>query len=142
MDEQVKKDLYRLVEQSRDAVVCSVDGDGCPNAKAMYIAKHERLKTFWFSTNVSSARTQGWLKSPGASACIYLFDPEKIRGLMLTGRMQVCTDNETKLAFWKPGDEQYYPLGPADPDYCILRFTAEKGNLWAGQKYLFLADEM
>jgi pyridoxamine 5'-phosphate oxidase len=61
---------------------------------------------------------------------------------MLTGKMQVYTDNETKLAFWKQGDEMYYPLGPTDPDYCILRFTADRGNYYHGlQKHLFSADE-
>ena len=37
-------------------------------------------------------------------------------------------------------DEKYYPLGPTDPDYCILRFTADKGNYWGLQKHLFSVD--
>jgi general stress protein 26 len=140
MEEQVKKDILKLVDQNRDIIVGSIEETGFPNAKSMFKAKHEGLKTFWFSSNVSAARTSQWLKQP--KACIYFLDSENIHGLMLTGHMEVCTDNETKADFWKPGDEMYYPLGPTDPDYCILRFTAEEGNYWGQAKYLFSVDSI
>lgn len=140
MEEQVKKDMLKLVDQNRDIIVCSIAENGFPNAKSMFKAKHEGLKTFWFSTNVSAVRTSQWLKQP--KACIYFLDSENIHGLMLTGHMEIFTDNETKLAFWKPGDEMYYPLGPTDPDYCMLRFTAEEGNYWGQGKYLFSSDSI
>ena len=25
---------------------------------------------------------------------------------------------------WRDGDEQYYPGGVTDPNYCVLKFTA------------------
>jgi Uncharacterized stress protein (general stress protein 26) len=140
MKEQIKQDIIKLVEGSRDIIVCSIAEDGFPNAKSMFKAKNEGLKTFWFSTNVSAARTKQWQERP--NACIYFLDSENIHGLMLTGLMKVCTDNETKLAFWKTGDEQYYSLGPTDPDYCILQFTAQEGNYWGQQKILFNVDSI
>jgi pyridoxamine 5'-phosphate oxidase len=140
MNEQVKKDIFKLVDESRDAVVCSIEEEGFPNAKAMFVAKHEGIQTFWFSTNVSSARIKQWMENPKAS--IYFMNSDKIRGVMLTGHMQVCMDQETKDAFWKPGDEQYYSLGPTDPDYCMIKFTADKGNYWGQQKYLFDINSM
>lgn len=141
MDEQARKSIVRLVEDSRDAIVCSIDDDGFPNAKTMFRAKNEGLHTFWFSTNTSAIRTQQWLRRP--NACIYFVDAQDFHGLMLTGRMEVRTDNEIKQAFWRQGDEKYYSLGPTDPDYCILRFTADKGNYYHGlKKVLFSADEL
>jgi general stress protein 26 len=141
MEQQVIKEIIKLVENSRDAIVCSTDDDGYPNAKTMFRAKNEGIKDFWFSTNTSAIRTGQWLKRP--QACIYFVDAKDFHGLMLTGIMQVCTDNETKQAFWKEGDEMYYPLGPTDPDYCILHLTADKGNYYHGlQKQLFSVDEI
>jgi general stress protein 26 len=138
MKEQIKKDIIQLVKNSRDAIGCSVDESGFPNAKAMFVAKQEGIHTFWFSTNVSASRTQQWLKNGKAS--IYFFDPGSIHGLMLIGTMEVYMDNETKQAFWKPGDERYYSLGPTDPDYCMIRFTTKEGNYWGGQKYILDAE--
>jgi len=141
MNQEVRNDIIKLIENSRDAIVCSIDENGYPNAKTMFRARNEGLYNFWFSTNTSAIRTGHWLKRP--KACIYFVDANDFHGLMLTGQMQVCTDDETKQAFWKKGDEQYYPLGPTDPDYCILRFMADRGNYYHGlQKYLFSVDEI
>lgn len=141
MEKEVKDCIVKLVEGSRDAVVCSVDEEGYPNAKAMFRIKNEGLTTFWFSTNTSSIRLGQWLRNPKAS--IYFLDAEGFHGLMLIGEMKVHTDEETKQAFWKQGDEMYYPLGPTDPDYSILEFTAVKGNYYHGlEKHLFLTNEV
>ena len=140
MEEGIKKDIFKLVEDTRDVIVCSVAENGFPNAKSMFKSKNEGLKTFWFSTNVSAARTKQWQERP--EACIYFLDSANIHGLMLTGRMKVYMDAETKLAFWRPGDEMYYSLGPEDPDYCMVCFTAEEGNYWGQQKVLFQVDSL
>ena len=31
---------------------------------------------------------------------------------------------------WKDGDEQYYPQGVEDEDYCIIEFRAESGRFY------------
>ena len=140
MNELDRKNLMALIDASRDAIVCSIDEAGFPNAKAMFLRAHEGAKTFWFSTNTSAERTRQLTERP--ESCIYFFDPARIRGLMLTGLMRVYHDAETKAAFWREGDDQYYPLGPADPDYCMMCFTAEKGNYWAPLKQLFVVDSL
>lgn len=133
MDEQIKMNIKQLVDLSNDAIVSSVDSNNFPNVKAMFIAKHEGIHTFWFSTNVSSNRFEQWEKCPNTG--MYFCDSQRIHGLMLLGQMDIFTDNKTKANFWHEGDEKYYPLGPTDPDYCIMRFTAKKGNYWENGKY-------
>ncbi len=141
MDDKAIRAIEKLVDKSRDVVVGSVDDEGCPNAKLMFKCKHDGLKTFYFSTNTSSVRAGQFLKRP--EACIYFFNQTFFHGLMLTGKMRVLTDDESKRMLWRPGDEKYYPLGPADPDYCVLRFDAEKGNYYhALNKVLFDVAEL
>jgi pyridoxamine 5'-phosphate oxidase len=140
MNRQDKQDIIKLVEASRDAIVCSIDENGFPNAKTMFRRKNDGLQIFWFSSNASAIRTQQWLKNP--NACVYFMDPQNFTGLMLTGNIRVCIDNETKQAFWEQGDEKYYPLGPTDPDYCMLCFISDRGNYYSGpQKHLFSVKE-
>ena len=141
MDQQVKQEILRLVNTSRDVIVCSIDDKGFPNAKAMFRAGNDGVRTFWFSTNTSSIRTGHFMQRP--QACIYFLDSAGIHGVMFTGQMKVHSDNETKAAFWKDGQEIYYPLGPTDPDYSILSFTAERGNYYHGlKKHLFSISEL
>ena len=141
MDAKVKDTIVQLVNGSRDAIVCSVDEDGFPAAKAMFRHENNGLSTFWFSTNVSSIRAGHFRKN--SKSCIYFFDAAGIHGVSFTGTMKVHDDDATKRRFWHEGDEKYYPLGPTDPDYCIYEFTVRKGNYYHGlQKCLFDVSEL
>jgi pyridoxamine 5'-phosphate oxidase len=136
MDKAVMDEIEALVAASRDIMVCSLDENGYPNVKAMFKSIHDGLKTFYFSTNTSSMRTQQFMHCPKAS--LYFHGPEQINGLMLVGDMEVLSDVESKRKLWHEGDERYYPLGPTDPDYSVLRFTARTGNYYhALRKHLF-----
>ena len=53
---------------------------------------------------------------------------------MLQGRMEVLEDDKHKQLIWREGDTLYYPLGVADPDYCVLRFTADCGRYYQNFK--------
>lgn len=69
-------------------------------------------------------------------------DPEKTVGgiaskakfACLSGRVEVLETEEAKARVWREGDERYYPQGPGDPDYCVLKFTAEKGRYYSNFK--------
>lgn len=50
---------------------------------------------------------------------------------MLKGTMEVLEDSEHKEMIWQEGDTMYYPEGVTDPDYCVLRFTAEQGRYYS-----------
>ena len=136
MEQKSKAAIMRLANKSRDAIVCSVDEDGFPTAKTMFRCENDGLNTFWFSTNTSAIRTGHFRKNP--KSCIYFVDAIGFHGVSLTGSMRVHDDEDIKRRFWRKGDEKYYPLGPTDPDYCILEFTAQKGNYYHRlQKHLF-----
>lgn len=132
METEIFDQINSLIEETKNIIVCSVDENGCPNAKAMFKTQHEGMKTFLFSTNTSSMRRQQFQENP--NACLYFLGANKIRGLMLKGKMEVCMDRELRVLLWEDGCEEYYPLGIDDPDYCVFRFTAEQGNYYSGLK--------
>jgi general stress protein 26 len=117
-----------LVSRSEIAMLGSNGDDGYPNIKAMINMEHEGLKTVWFSTNTSSRRVGQFLRD--SKACVYYVDFHQWMGLMLVGTIEVLQDAESKERLWRPGFEKYYPLGVTDPDYSVLRFTAEWGNFY------------
>lgn len=125
-----KEEIMSLLDRLRSVVVCSLDKEGYPNAKAMFKLEHHGLKTFYFSTNVSAKRTGQFSKD--ARASVYAYDPVTFQGLMLIGDMTVCTDRENRERLWREGFEIYYPQGIDDPDYCVLKFEAKTGNYYHG----------
>lgn len=137
-ESEIMNEIMDLLNTASTAAVCSVDENGYPNAKQMFKAKHDGLKTVWFSTNTSSMRVQQFRNNPKAS----IYFTGQMNGLMLLGSMEICMDRESKEMLWSDGCEVYYPLGVDDPDYCVLKFTAETGNYYKSLvKHLFSVQE-
>ncbi len=128
-----EKTVGDLADKVGTFFVGSVDGEGNPNIKAMLAArKREGIKRFYFTTNTSSFRVNQFRKNP--KACIYFCDNRFFRGVMLIGTMEVLEDEKSKEMIWRDGDTLYYKLGVTDPDYCVLRFTAERGRFYSSFK--------
>ncbi|MCR5565787.1 MAG: pyridoxamine 5'-phosphate oxidase family protein [Clostridiales bacterium] len=123
------KKIEQFISRQKVSFVCSVDRDGFPNVKAMLRPrKRNGLKEFWFSTNTSSMRVSQYLENARASVYFYHKGLIRYEGVMLKGTMEVLTDQETKNMIWRKGDTLFYRNGVTDPDYCVLKFTAESGR--------------
>ncbi|MGV8084509.1 MAG: pyridoxamine 5'-phosphate oxidase family protein [Coriobacteriia bacterium] len=127
------KTVGNLIDRASISIISSVDKDGFPNSKAMLAPRRrEGIRHIFFTTNTSSMRVGHYLENP--KACVYFFDRRFFRGVMLRGTMEVLEDRATKELIWRPGDERYYSQGVSDPDYCVLRFTAQNGRYYSNFK--------
>ena len=127
------KTIGNLIDKAGVSIISSVDEDDFPNTKAMLPPrKREGIKHIFFTTNTSSMRVKQYIDNP--KACVYFFDKRFFKGVMLRGVMEVLKDSASKKMIWKDGDEMYNPKGVTDPDYCVLRFTAENGRYYSNFK--------
>lgn len=127
------KTIGTILDKQSVVYISSVDADGYPNTKAMLAPrKREGIKVIYFHTNTSSMRVKQYRNNP--KACLYFCDRRFFRGVMLTGTVEVLEDPEYKEMLWQAGDTMYYPEGVTDPDYCVLRFTAEHGRYYSNFK--------
>ena len=127
--------IEKFIDKQKVSFIASVDDGGFPNVKAMLKPrKRIGLTEFWFSTNTSSMRVKQFMENP--KACIYFYHKGLIKyvGVMLSGTMEVLTDQESKDMIWKRGDTLFYKGGVTDPDYCVLKFTAVKGRYYCDLK--------
>ena len=125
--------IGNLIDKQKIAFIASVDADGFPNMKAMLSPrKRNGLKEIWFSTNTSSIRVAQYRENPKAS--VYFYDKRFFRGAQLRGTMEVLEDATIKEELWEFGDKMYYPKGVTDPDYCVLKFTAQNGRYYSNFK--------
>ena len=124
------KTYFPQLKRWRQTYISSVDQEGFPWTKAMLKPrKREGIKTFYFTTNTFSIRVAQYKANPKAS--IYFCDTKGFKGMMLRGTMEVLTDAASKEMIWRDGDEQYYPGGVTDPNYCVLKFTATDGRFYS-----------
>lgn len=131
---KTRDQLVDFIQKQKVAFIASVDEDGFPNMKAMFVPRKIDGNCFYFTTNTSSMRSQQYMKNPKAS--IYFYNKGRFRyeGVMLTGTMEVLQDEVTKREIWRTGDTMYYKQGVTDPDYCVLKFTAVKGRHYSDLK--------
>ena len=126
----VKELIATMADTLPVTYISSVDEEGFPCTKAMLSPRvREGIKTFYFTTNTFSIRVAQYKANPKAS--IYFCDAKGFKGMMLRGTMEVLTDAKSKKMIWCDGDEQYYPSGVTDPNYCVLKFTATDGRFYS-----------
>lgn len=130
-----KNKIINFIKKQKVGFVCSVDEQGFPNVKAMLKPRKQvGLSEFYFSTNTSSMRVKQYKDNPKASIYFYHKGLIKYEGVMLTGKMEVMTDQQTKNMIWRKGDTMFYKQGVTDPDYCVLKFTAQSGRYYCDLK--------
>jgi general stress protein 26 len=129
-----QQEIFDFIDAQKTAFIGSVDADGFPNVKAMLAPRERDGTVLYFTTNTSSMRVQQYLENE--KACVYFYHRGRFRytGVMLKGTMSVLTDQPTKDRIWRTGDTMFYKKGVTDPDYCVLRFTAESGRYYQDLK--------
>lgn len=127
------KTIGGLIDKASISIISSTDDEGFPNTKAMLPPRvRDGIKHIYFTTNTSSMRVSQYMNNP--KACVYFYDKRFFRGVMLKGTMEVLQDSQSKEMIWRNGDEMYYSKGVTDPDYCVLKFTAQKGRYYSNFK--------
>ena len=133
MMRDAEKTVGNMIDKLKTAFIGSIDGEVFPTIKAMLQPrKRKGIKTIYLTTNTSSMRVAQYRENN--HACIYFCDTRFFRGVMLRGTMDVLTDSASKEMIWQEGDTMYYPEGMADPDYCVLKFTAISGRFYSNFK--------
>ena len=128
-----EKTVGTMLDKQKTVYLTAVDEDGFPQTKAMLAPrKREGIQVLYLTTNTSSQHVAQLRANP--KACLYVCDTRFYRGVTLIGRVEVQEDAASKEMLWKFGDTMYYPKGVTDPDYCVLRFTAERGRYYASLK--------
>ena len=96
------KQIEAFIDSRKVSFLCSVDVAGFPTVKAMLKPRlRSGLREFYFSTNTSSLRVRHFQENPKASVYFYRKGLVKYTGVLLTGTVEVLTDQETKNRIWK-----------------------------------------
>ena len=130
MNEVAKKEIPRLRKESQIAYIASMDDQGFPVMRGMLVLETGGLHVQYFSTNTSSRKVRQFNNYPKAS--VYYVDNDRYMSVLFKGKIEVVRDEESRKLLWKEGFERYYKEGIDDPDYSVLKFTAESGFFFGG----------
>ena len=119
-----------LLKKTKTFIISTIDKEGYPITKAVVKPKIiESQKELYFATNTSSNFVQAIKENKKASVYFYKRGIIKWQGVLLQGTMQIIEDLTVKEKYWNNLYKSAYETKKfTDPDFCLLKFTAEKGR--------------
>ena len=125
------KQAERMLDQCGYVVLSTVNEYGFPRPVAIDVLRHDGISVLWMTTYLSSEKVKHIRKNAKAGIC-YVHDDNSVA---MTGTVKILTDKDIRHDLWKDFMVHYFPKGPDDPDYCILRFESAEATLWIDCKF-------
>jgi len=130
--EEIIKSKTAEVNMGAGVVLSLIDHEGYPTASTLSISKAEGIRQITFGGSLDSNKAKRAKENSRASVCIFDDDYEggSYYNITLVGDIEVITNIELKKKTWYQGLEEHFPGGVDDPNYCVLKFTTKRYNLW------------
>ncbi|MEI7833650.1 MAG: pyridoxamine 5'-phosphate oxidase family protein [bacterium] len=140
--ERAKMVAGDIICRAEAAYLTTMGENGLPTTRAMLnlhaperypalvpiFAAMQSKGEIYFTTN-SSSRKVGQLQRDARTAVYYCL-PGEWSGLCLSGVLELVTDRQLKERLWQPAWAMYYPAGPDDLEYAILRLCPTQAELY------------
>lgn len=122
--DDLKKKVLALIKSNRYAKLITFGTDGAPRGRIMTNLPIGNDMVIWFATGLSTSKIKDIRKNPNVS--VFVDDPNDQTNASIIGKAQIITDGKLKKKFWQESFGFFFPGGPTDPDYCLLKIIPEK----------------
>ena len=78
----------------------------------------------WFATGLSTSKIRDIRKNP--NVCVFIDDADDQTNASITGTVEIVKDQKLLNKFWQEVFGFFFPGGPTDPDYCLLKIVPKK----------------
>lgn len=126
MDKNIIAKAYELISVKKGVPTFGLtDEEGYPFVSAVVTIKNDGMKEFWISTNPDSRKAQ--IISSGVKAGLCWHDGDN--NVTLMGVAEIVTDVQMKKDLLLGWMKNFFPEGPEDEGYCLIKFTTKKARL-------------
>lgn len=122
--DDLKKSVVDLISRNRYAKLITFGQDGAPRARIMTNLPMGKDMAIWFATGLSTSKIQEIKKNPTVS--VFVDDPNDQTNASIIGKAEIVTDDRLRKKFWQEPFGFFFPGGPSDPDYCLIKITPKK----------------
>jgi len=120
----LKKKVLDLIKSNRYSKLITFGTDGAPRGRIMTNLPIGNDMVIWFATGLSTSKIKDIKKNPNVS--VFVDDPNDQTNASIIGKAQIITDGKLKKKFWQEPFGFFFPGGPTDPDYCLLKIVPRK----------------
>ena len=108
-----------------------IDNEGYPTTSCISMSKADGIREILFAIGLSSNKAKRAANCNRAAVCIFddNYEAGSYYNITLVGTVEILTDPAMKKEAWYEGLEEHFS-GQDDEDFCVLRFTTKRYNLW------------
>ncbi|MCL2226055.1 MAG: pyridoxamine 5'-phosphate oxidase family protein [Oscillospiraceae bacterium] len=130
--EEIIKNKTAELGMGEGVALSLLDHEGYPTTSTVSISKADGIRQITFGVALDSNKAKRAKENSRASVCIFddNYEGGAYYNITLVGDIEVVTDAETKKDTWYQGLEEHFPNGADDPNYCVLKFSTKRYNLW------------
>ena len=120
-----------LLSQCKEVTLASVNADGFPRPVPLDKIYSAGCNEVWVVTARGSEKVADFNLNPKAGLS-YSFYGDSVA---LRGTVEIITDDETRKQMWQEYFINYFPGGPADPNYVLIRFIGTEATIWINGEF-------
>ncbi len=122
--DNLKQQVVELINRNRYSKLITFGPDGAPHGRVMTNLPLGKGMVIWFATGLSTNKIKDIRKNPTVS--VFVDDPDDQTYASIIGKAEIVTDARQLKKFWQEPFGFFFPGGPSDPDYCLLKITPKK----------------
>ena len=120
----LKKQVVELINRNRYSKLITFGVDNEIHGRIMTNLPLGKGMVMWFATGLSTNKIKDIKKNSTVS--VFVDDPNDQTNASIIGKAEIVTDARLRKKFWQEPFGFFFPRGPSDPDYCLLKITPKK----------------
>lgn len=130
--EEIIKNKTAAINMGAGVTLSLLDHEGYPTTSTVSISKADGIRQITFGVALDSNKAVRVKENGRACVCIADDDFEggAYYNITLVGDIEIITDAKIKKDMWYQGLEEHFDNGVDDVNYCVLKFTTKRYNLW------------
>ncbi|NBH93738.1 zinc ribbon domain-containing protein [Duncaniella muris] len=120
-----------LLLQCKEVTLASVNVDGFPRPVPLDKIHSLGCNEVWVVTAADSEKVADFRLNPKAGLS-YSFYGDSVA---LRGTVEIITDDVTRKRMWQKYFINYFPGGPADPNYVLIHFIGKEATIWINREF-------
>ena len=124
MSNELKKTIMDFVAGYPFANLITIGDDGTPRGRMMANLPLKDDMVIWYATGVESRKVGEIEKNPAVS--VFYYQPSDHSSVSALGTASIVKDDATRKEMWQDAWSAFWPDGPSDPAYCLIKITPKK----------------
>jgi general stress protein 26 len=120
----LQQSVVELIENNPYSKLITFGPDNAPRGRIMTNLPLGKDMVIWFATGLSTSKIKDIKKNPNVS--VFVDDPYDMTNASIAGKAEIITTPALLKKFWQEPFGFFFPGGPTDPNYCLLKITPKK----------------